>query len=534
MLLRMRSSSSGRILAAVMFTDMVDSTSVADELGDRRWKALVNRHHRLVRRELKRFGGRELDTAGDGFFATFQEPASAIACACAAADSVRELGIEIRAGVHFGECEQIGKKLGGITVVVGARIMSLGGAGDVLVSGTAAELARGAGFGTSDRGNHVLKGVDGEWRVLSVDSVDGVPRRGPLDPAEAADRRAGIEPEAARRRPRPAIAVAALIASVVAVGAVLAIAMRGTTRSAPPGPNTLARVDAEGAGFDSVVALGAGAFPDGIAAGGGRLWVVNVTNRTLMQVDPSNGQSQVFGTPSVPTGVAFADGRVWVTYGFSSDARRRIDVLDPTDPVLGPADVVVPDGSYPIVAGGGAVWIADPLRSTVLRHDPVTGRIETVELPPGSGPIALGVGEEAPLLWVAAGRIAAVFKMNMDAAGPDASVERFGTGGDVPTALSVTPDGSVWIAERDTDSVLALSASGTTRVDTAVGNRCDAPSGIVATDDAVWVSCSGSSSVVRLDTADGSFVTELAVNGDPGPMTLDETGALWVAIRGAA
>ena len=139
----MRASSSGRILAAVLFTDMVDSTAVAEELGDRRWKTLTKRHHTIVRRELKRFGGREIDTAGDGFFATFREPASAIACACAASEAVRELGVEIRAGVHFGECEQTGKKPSGITVVVGARIMALGGGGDVLVSSTVAELTRG-------------------------------------------------------------------------------------------------------------------------------------------------------------------------------------------------------------------------------------------------------------------------------------------------------------------------------------------------------------------------------------------------------
>ena len=138
----------------------------------RGWKALVHAHHRIVRQLLKRYGGRELDTAGDGFFASFKEPASAIGCACAAVEAVRELGIEIRTGVHFGECEQIGKKLGGITVVVGARLMGLGGAGDVLVSATAADLTRGAGFGTFDRGSHALKGVPEEWPVFRL-RIDG-------------------------------------------------------------------------------------------------------------------------------------------------------------------------------------------------------------------------------------------------------------------------------------------------------------------------------------------------------------------------
>ena len=202
----MPSPSSGRVLAAVLFTDIVNSTSVAEELGDRGWKVLIERHHRIVRRELKRFKGREIDTAGDGFFAAFNEPASAISCACAIADAVRELGIEIRAGVHFGECERMGKKIGGITVVVGARTMALGGAGEVLVSATVADLTRGAGFATSDHGTHVLKGVDGEWRIFAVDSVDGELREGPLDPDEAARRRSSIAAEVAGLRLRALLA----------------------------------------------------------------------------------------------------------------------------------------------------------------------------------------------------------------------------------------------------------------------------------------------------------------------------------------
>jgi len=509
---------------------MVDSTSVVEELGDSRAKALVNRHHQIVRRELKRFGGREMDTAGDGFFATFNEPAPAIAFACAAARAVRELGIEIRAGVHFGECEKIGKKLGGITVVVGARIMALGGGGDVLVSGTVAELARGAGFGMSDRGSHTLKGVEGDWRILSVDSVDGVPREPVLEPVAAVARRAAIEPELGRRGMRVPLVIGGLAALALVVGALLFIST-GDTKASPPGPDTLARIDDGGAAFDSVVDLGREAFPEAMAAGAGKLWVVNVANRTLMQVDPATAQTKVIGTTSVPTGVAFVDERVWVTYGFSSDPRRRVDVLDPSDPVLGPAGVSVPDGSYPIAAGDGSLWIADPLGSSLIRHDPVTGRSASVRLPSGSGPVALAVSQDMRVVWVASGRLGAVFKVNT--ANLHAPVERFGTGGAVPTALATAPDGSVWVAAHDADTVLALSPTGATRVEAAVGDRCDGPTGIVAVKDAIWVSCSISSNVIRLDPRDGSFVSTLAVTGDPGPMTVDGTGAVWVAVRGS-
>ena len=220
----MRKRSGARLLAAVLFTDIVDSTAHARRIGDRRWKELIGRHHAIVRRELKRYGGRELDTAGDGFFASFNEPAAAIRCACATAEAVRKLGIEIRTGVHFGECEQVGSKLGGLTVVVGARVMSLGGAGDVLTTGSTRELIGGADLGFEERGRHALKGVDGEWQVFAVTEVDGAPRPGPIDADEAAQRLAAIQPTGALRR-APSAAQTTSRRWVVAVGIALVLAL---------------------------------------------------------------------------------------------------------------------------------------------------------------------------------------------------------------------------------------------------------------------------------------------------------------------
>ena len=524
----MRPPSSGRILAAVLFTDMVNSTTFAEELGDRRWKALTAQHHRIVRRELKKHGGREIDTAGDGFFATFREPAAAITCACAASQAVRELGVEIRAGIHFGECEQLGKKLSGITVVVGARLMALGGAGDVLISGTAAELARGASYGLADRGTHELKGVGGEWRVFAVESIDGVPRARPLDTTQAADRRAAIAPEDARRRIATPLLVAGVAVAALAAAA-LVFALSRSPEVMPPGPDTIARINQAGEGFDTQVSAGARAFPEDMVFGGSSLWIANVGNRTLLRLDPEGGgDTEVFGTASAPTGVAFADGQVWVTYGFVSDPSRAVDVLDPADALFGPADIAVPNGSYPIAAGDGALWIADVLGSTIVRHELASGSTSSIELPKSSGPTSLDLGGGA--LWVAAGRQPLVFRIDTAESGQPA--ERFSTGGDVPTALSVAPDGTVWIVEREADSVLALTASGTTRVDVVLGDRCDGPSAVEATEDAIWVSCSTSSTVVRLRPTDGSIAASLAVEGDPGPMATDGSGAVWVGIRG--
>jgi pimeloyl-ACP methyl ester carboxylesterase len=157
-----------RVLATVLFTDIVGATERAAQLGDRGWRDLLNRHHALVRRELARFRGHEVDTAGDGFLATFDGPARAIRCASSIREAVHQLGIDVRAGVHTGECELMGDKVAGIAVHIGARVMANAGPGEVLVSGTTKDLVVGAGLQFQDRGVHVLKGVPGEWRLFAA------------------------------------------------------------------------------------------------------------------------------------------------------------------------------------------------------------------------------------------------------------------------------------------------------------------------------------------------------------------------------
>jgi class 3 adenylate cyclase len=160
-----------RVLATVLFTDIVDSTAKAASLGDARWRELVQAHHGLVRRQLVRHRGREIDTAGDGFFASFDGPARAIRCARAISEGVRELGIEIRAGLHTGECERIDQKVGGIAVNIGARVAAEAGPSEVLVSSTVKDLVAGSGIQFRERGVAELKGVPGEWRLFAVESA---------------------------------------------------------------------------------------------------------------------------------------------------------------------------------------------------------------------------------------------------------------------------------------------------------------------------------------------------------------------------
>ena len=162
---------SERVLATVLFTDIVDSTAEAAARGDAQWRELVQAHHGLVRRQLVRYRGTEIDTAGDGFFASFDGPARAIRCAWAISEGVRELGIEVRAGLHTGECERIDNKVGGIAVNIGARVASNAQAGEVLVSSTVKDLVAGSGIQFAERGVAELKGVPGEWRLFAVEQA---------------------------------------------------------------------------------------------------------------------------------------------------------------------------------------------------------------------------------------------------------------------------------------------------------------------------------------------------------------------------
>lgn len=159
------------VLATVLFTDIVGSTATAAELGDRRWRELLARHHDVVRGQLARFRGREVDTAGDGFFATFDGPARAIRCACAVGEAVSEIGLEVRAGLHTGECELLDDKVAGIAVSIGARVAARAAPGEVLVSSTVKDLVAGSGIQFVDRGVAELKGVPGEWRLYAVEGA---------------------------------------------------------------------------------------------------------------------------------------------------------------------------------------------------------------------------------------------------------------------------------------------------------------------------------------------------------------------------
>ena len=238
----MRRDKPGNVLTTLVFTDIVGSTQVAEELGDRRWRELLARHHRIVREGLREYGGKEVDTAGDGVFARFDSPASAINFAAATADALRELGIEIRAGVHIGECEVFDGKLSGVNVHAAARTMGLAGPGEILVTSSVRDLVRGAGFGFADCGAHELRGIEGVWQLFGVTSIDDSHRSPPLPEGEARERRGQIEPPPLVKRRRVRLTVVA--GAVVVVLAAAALGLLHAVGGASAAPMTGCEVTA--------------------------------------------------------------------------------------------------------------------------------------------------------------------------------------------------------------------------------------------------------------------------------------------------
>ncbi len=168
-----RAAAGERALATALFTDVVGSTEKMAALGDRSWGELIRKHHEIVRHELERFRGREIDTAGDGFFAVFDGPEQALHCACAIGDALRALDVRIRSGIHTGQCEVIDGKPGGIAVHIASRVAALAAPDEVLVSGTVRDLLAGSGIRFLERGVHALRGVPGEWKVFAVERPPG-------------------------------------------------------------------------------------------------------------------------------------------------------------------------------------------------------------------------------------------------------------------------------------------------------------------------------------------------------------------------
>jgi len=382
----MPGSSVRRRLATVFFVDIVGSTALAAELGDARWRELLTRFRRLVRAELKRYGGREQDTTGDGFFATFDQPAQALRAAAATVASVQELGLDVRAGIHTGECEEIDGRLGGIAVHVGARVMALAGPAEVLATGTVRDLVAGSGAGFDDRGLHELKGVEGSRHLFGLTSVE-TPLPRPLSREEAAERLALVVAPASARRLRLALVAAAVV--VVGAGiAVAFLAFGGGSSAKAAQPANLIRLDARTRRVDLVVrgqSQGRGEWAN--------LWSVDGTvwqflgqhDARLVGRDARTGRvRQIIALPqqSCSCRIAFGFGSVWllvphiVTTGKDLGATQarieRIDELSGRRVATLTFGGDVDRGT--IATGNGAVWVLES-DGELVKIDPLANRV---------------------------------------------------------------------------------------------------------------------------------------------------------------
>jgi class 3 adenylate cyclase/streptogramin lyase len=388
------------VLTTVLFTDIVGSSEVAAEMGDRRWRVLLSRHHALVRRQLRRFGGKELDTAGDGFFASFENPGNAIRCAASVVEGVQELGIDVRTGLHLGQAEILGKKLGGAAVHIGARTMAQAGPAEVLVTSGLKDVLHSSDFTFEDRGSHVLKGVPGEWRLFRLSSLDR-PLPLPLEPSVAAERRAAVQaPPIWRRRYVPiGIAAAVMLGGVVA-GILLVMREEPSTPALTGVPaHAPLRLDPRTGKVRAVVPIGdpwpvprlapgnpCAVSPPArsISAGEGSVWVTNGGSDSVLRFDAHSGRRRSIRVLQRPVAVTVGRSGVWVAS--TEGGLTRIDPgteetrnIDISASAPAPMDVAVDDqGSVYVTAFACTFSVQD---TPLVRVSGSGGSISLLPLP---------------------------------------------------------------------------------------------------------------------------------------------------------
>lgn len=505
------------MITTVLFTDIAGSTELAAELGDRQWRQVLAMHHAFVRVLLRRHGGREIDTAGDGFFATFDQPARAIRCASEIVDGLWAQGLRIRAGLHIGEVEKTGAKVGGVAVHIGSRVASSAEPGEVLISGTLRDLVAGSDFAFVDRGRRELKGVPGEWHLFAV-ARDGAPDGRPAGlPPPLAAQALVARPWYRRRGP---LALAAFAVAAVIGLSVLALASPLGLIAVTPGPDSVARLDPSVDRFTATVRVGR--EPSAVVAGADSIWVLNAADQTVSRIDP--GSNTVIATRAVggtPTDIAFGAESVWIAAGFglTSGAEGSVLELDPATNELG-RPVAVGNGLHGIAFGYGSVWVSNKNAGAVVRIDPDTGEI-VATIPVGGGPEGIAAG--AGGVWVANSLSPVVVKI-------DPQTNR------VVSQISMRQVSNALAASDDAVWVVSTAANVVTRIDPADGTiatTIEVPGGpvsIVVIGGAAWVAAPGSAGVTRIDADTNSPSAFVPTQGRPWGLGVAD-GIVWVTIR---
>jgi YVTN family beta-propeller protein len=493
----------------VLFTDIVGSTERAVELGDRRWKVLLGAHHRVVRKALRRNRGHEVDTAGDGFFATFDQPADAVRAAAELIEVLHRAGIEIRAGIHMGEVERMGPKVGGIAVHIGARVASKAGPGEIIVSGTLRDLVAGSDIRFADRGVETLKGVPGEWRLYSVTDA-GVQVAEPEEPSP-------LEPKQASRNRVILSAIA-----VVVLGAIVVVALTrgGGAAGTKAGPNTVVRIDPSNGKV--LGAAEAGSRPTGITSGAGSLWVVNDADRTLNRIDPASGKVvQTRSVGGTPTGVAFGDGSVWVAiFGETLGGEAAVLRFNPGSTSDAPKVIRVPNGIRSIAFGAGSVWVTNKNQNSVIRIDPSTDSVaQTFSV--GKAPEGIAVTDDA--VWVANGIDETVWRLDPRTGNVVARIQVLTE----PTTVAAGA-GSVWVVSAIGNTVVRIDPA-TNGIVTTI-KLGTSPMGAAIGAGALWVGTLGDRTLWRIDPSRNTARAFARFSSGVDAVLVDK-GVVWITLH---
>jgi len=521
-----------RRIATVVMIDVVGSTQVAAQLGDARYRELSARFARIVRNGLRRTGGHEEDHAGDGFFLTFPQPDRAIRFAAELADGVRDLGIEIRTGVHTGQTESQDGKTQGMAVVIGARVMSLAGPGEILVTSTTKELVTGSDFGFEDFAAHELKGVPGTWQVFAVTSVDGEERARPLPADEAARRLSDIRPGTGRELPRrTAVAVGA--GAVLVVIAITAILLVGRDEQPHPkrasGLPSGAVVQLDPATGERAALIRASAEAQNMARfalpvtdhamtiGEGGIWVAWVP-RFLVHVDPVDRDVRARlelepGAFSFSLNVAVGEGAVW-----ASNQHGLIKVNPATDEQRSVVPLNTNATTVDVAVGSGSVWMGTG-DGRLLRLDPRTERERWVEHLAPIDSIAVGFDT----VWTIDVLGSAITGYDPDSL---EIVHTFEVPGGVDAL--VIGDEKLWALSRSLGSLAEIDpADGPTGRSVQVGEN---PTVIAAGLDAIWVA-DRNGTIRRIDQATRQITVLTKIGGEPRGLAVDtDTDTLWVNV----
>ena len=505
---------------------------------------VASRHHAIVRKALKRYHGNEIDNAGDGFFAAFDDQADAIRCACEISDGVKVLGIEVRAGCHVGQAEVVGRKLGGVTVHAGARVMSEAQPGEVLVSGVMKDLVPASGFTFEDRGVHTLKGIDGEWRLFALTAVDGNPRPQPVGPDEAQRVREKIAPPPIVQRRAGRLGIAAL-AVVVAVVTVATYLVFGPSPAAPPiavTPRSLAAIDPNSNQIVADVLLQVDPASSQITyVPPNEVWVMGRAEQVIARVDvntraalpPAGGfGGQVTNSARFAgEGVVYGFGSVW-----ACGLANRVDELAISGTVDG--SVRVPGPPDLLARGFGRIWVASYGRARVYGFDP-NAPAELVTARVGSDFSGIAAGEGA--VWVSnggdglsminpkTGRAKTIhiwFKRNEG--GLPVTVEGFASGVGIGY-------GSVWVADTENGYIHQIDPIARRvihsypiagRVQESIG---DYLSTVIAADGSLWVTEPSDRTIVRVDPVQGTVLATIPVPFTPRSLAF-AGGDVWVTV----